>query len=186
MGPPSNRLECSGLPHRRPRRSKLTWPRGLALPGMSLPEHGLAADLRPDAIWGPAVPVLSAGPDVARRGLDPRPIRCSQHEDREVRRRRVRDVPIFAELRPYLADAFKVAEPDAVYVVARYRGKTASDINLGQQAHRIIRLSGLQPCERTFHNLRASRQTELSEQYPAHVVCAWMGNTETVARDHYT
>ncbi len=36
-----------------------------------------------------------------------------------------------------------------------------------------------------FHNLRATRQTELEEENPSHVVCAWLGNSEIVARKHY-
>jgi hypothetical protein len=32
-----------------------------------------------------------------------------------------------------------------------------------------------------FHNLRASRETELAAVYPMHVVCAWIGNTERIA-----
>ena len=33
--------------------------------------------------------------------------------------------------------------------------------------------------------MRASRQTELETQYPLHVVCSWLGNSESVARDSY-
>lgn len=33
--------------------------------------------------------------------------------------------------------------------------------------------------------MRSSRQTELAEKHPAHVVCAWMGNSPDVAKDHY-
>jgi len=36
-----------------------------------------------------------------------------------------------------------------------------------------------------FQNLRASRQTELEESFPTHVVCSWMGNSPKVAREHY-
>jgi len=36
-----------------------------------------------------------------------------------------------------------------------------------------------------FHNLRATRQTELEDQFPSHVVCAWLGNSRAVAREHY-
>jgi hypothetical protein len=36
-----------------------------------------------------------------------------------------------------------------------------------------------------FHNLRASRETELAAQFPIHVVCAWIGNTEMIAAKHY-
>jgi hypothetical protein len=34
-------------------------------------------------------------------------------------------------------------------------------------------------------NLRFTRQTELTESFPAHVVCGWMGNSERVAQGHY-
>ena len=36
-----------------------------------------------------------------------------------------------------------------------------------------------------FHNLRASRETELAAQFPLHVVCAWIGNSALVAQKHY-
>lgn len=49
----------------------------------------------------------------------------------------------------------------------------------------IIRTPGLEPWPKLFHNLRASRQTELSESYPMHVVCAWLGNSTVVAMGHY-
>lgn len=37
---------------------------------------------------------------------------------------------------------------------------------------------------RAFQNLRASRETELSESFPLHVVTSWMGNTQPVVRRH--
>ena len=37
-------------------------------------------------------------------------------------------------------------------------------------------------CENNPH---ASRQTELAEEFPAHVVSSWLGNTERVAAEHY-
>jgi hypothetical protein len=33
--------------------------------------------------------------------------------------------------------------------------------------------------------MRASRQTELAESYPIHVVCEWIGNSRAVAQEHY-
>ena len=53
------------------------------------------------------------------------------------------------------------------------------------QLIRIIGNAGLEPCDRLFHNLRASRQTELENDFPSHVVCDWLGNSEAVARKHY-
>ncbi len=39
--------------------------------------------------------------------------------------------------------------------------------------------------QKLWHNLRASRQTELCREHPEHVVCYWMGNSRSVAREHY-
>jgi hypothetical protein len=50
---------------------------------------------------------------------------------------------------------------------------------------RIIRRAGLEPWPKLFHNLRATRQPELEESFSSHVVCAWIGNSEKVARKHY-
>ena len=36
-----------------------------------------------------------------------------------------------------------------------------------------------------FHNMRASRETELVSQLPIQVVTAWLGNTPTIAMQHY-
>ena len=36
-----------------------------------------------------------------------------------------------------------------------------------------------------FQNLRSTRETELAEQYPMHVICSWIGNTQAVAIEHY-
>ncbi len=91
-------------------------------------------------------------------------------------------VPIFPELRPHLLAAFEEAEPGTKYMVTRYRNRNS---NLRTQLQRIIRRAGLTPWPRLFHNLRATRQTELAERFPAHVVCKWIGNSERVAADHY-
>ncbi len=43
----------------------------------------------------------------------------------------------------------------------------------------------VEPWVRLFHSMRASRQTELEHEYPTHVVCAWLGNSVTVAQKSY-
>ena len=43
----------------------------------------------------------------------------------------------------------------------------------------------LKPWTKLFQNMRASRQTELEETFPSHVVCRWMGNSVKVAQKHY-
>jgi hypothetical protein len=66
-----------------------------------------------------------------------------------------------------------------VYFITRYRQRNA---NLRTQFERIIEGAGVTPWSRLFHNLRSSRQTELSDLHPAHKVCRWLGNTEQVER----
>lgn len=43
----------------------------------------------------------------------------------------------------------------------------------------------LKPWPKLFQNLRSSRETELTQKFPLHVVCAWMGNSQAVAAKHY-
>ena len=49
----------------------------------------------------------------------------------------------------------------------------------------IIRKAGFEPWPRLFNNLRSSRETELSHDWPMHIVCKWIGNSVPVAREHY-
>jgi len=93
-----------------------------------------------------------------------------------------RMIPLFPELRAPLLELYEQAEPGTVYFINRYRSATQ---NLRTQFQRIIGRAGLKPWPRLFHNLRASRQTELTATHPEHVVCGWIGNSEKVARDHY-
>ena len=92
-----------------------------------------------------------------------------------------RVIPLFGELRPYLEEAFGQAEEGAEYVIATRR----KGGNLRTQLGRIVKRAGLKPWPRIFHNLRASRQTELEAQHPTHVVCSWIGNSPAVAQKHY-
>jgi len=103
--------------------------------------------------------------------------KTEHHEGHETRL-----IPMFPELRPHLLAAFEEAEPGSEYAVTHYR-KTNS--NLRTQLERIIKRAGLQPWPRTFQNLRSSRETELAESYPLHVVTAWIGNSKAIAAKHY-
>ncbi len=91
-------------------------------------------------------------------------------------------IPIFPELRPYLEQVWEQAEPGTEYVITRYRTANA---NLRTQLMKIVRRAGLEPWPKMFHNLRATRQTELEESFPSHVVNAWIGNSRSVAEKHY-
>jgi len=93
-----------------------------------------------------------------------------------------RVIPIFPELRPYLEEVWEQAEPGTVWAISRCRDTNA---NLRTRLTKIIRLAGLAPWPKLFQNLRATRETELAETFPIHVVCAWIGNSQAVARKHY-
>jgi integrase len=93
-----------------------------------------------------------------------------------------RMVPLFPELAPYLRDVFEEAEDGAEYVIERYRN---AGVNLRTQLLRIIDKAGLKQWPRLWQNLRSTRETELAEEYPLHVVCAWIGNSQPVAAKHY-
>jgi len=91
-------------------------------------------------------------------------------------------VPLFPELLPLLQQAFDEAEPGTQYVITRYR---SSAVNLRTSFQKIIRKAGLKAWPKLFQNLRSTRETELCERWPEHVVCAWIGNSRAVARKHY-
>ena len=107
-------------------------------------------------------------------------VRVSKTEHHEGKA--TRTVPIFPELRPYLEAVWEQAAEGSVFVITRYRDTNS---NLRTALLRYIRRAGVDPWPKLFHNLRATRQTELEEEFPSHVVCAWLGNSESVARRHY-
>ncbi len=98
------------------------------------------------------------------------------------RNKGIRVIPIFREIAPYLQAVYDERSADSDYVITKYRSANA---NLRTQFLRFINKAGLTSWPRLFHNLRASCQTDLAEQFPAHVVCEWIGNSEAVARAHY-
>ncbi len=110
----------------------------------------------------------------------------TEHHDGKA----TRYCPIFPELRDYLNELDEVADDGAVYVLEKIRPASAKRgdwkaTNLRTEFLRIIRRAGVEPWPRLWHNLRASRQTDLVEEFPAHVVAAWLGNTERIAKEHY-
>jgi integrase len=93
-----------------------------------------------------------------------------------------RVIPLFPELRKALLEMFEQAPEGTEHVISTYRDVNK---NFRTRFERIIKRAGLTPWPKLFHNLRATRQTELEETFPSHVVCAWIGNSEDVARKHY-
>jgi integrase len=116
--------------------------------------------------------------DWARSRMTVHASKTQAHANKETR-----VIPLFPEILPHLRQAFEESEPCAEFVISdRYR---RNGVNLGTQLKRFIKRAGLTPWPRVWHNLRASCQTELSARFPLHVVCTWLGNTTTVATQHY-
>jgi len=99
------------------------------------------------------------------------------HEGKEWR-----DVPIFPELRPYLEAVRKEADPEAIYVINKHR---VGSKNLRTPLEKIMKRAGVASWPRLFQNMRSSRETELCQKYPIHVVTAWIGNSALIAVKHY-
>ena len=106
--------------------------------------------------------------------------------------RGVRGCPLFPELKAILQDAFEVYGGESEFVVDAdaYRAAAQSangwqNANLRTQFLKLLQKAGVEPWPRLFHSMRASRQTELEEQFPSHVVCGWIGNSETIAKASY-
>ena len=103
-----------------------------------------------------------------------------------------REIPLFPELVAILQDAWDLAPERSVYVIQNEtwhkacRGENGwKNSNLRTTFQKIVKRAGLDPWPRLFHNLRASRETELVAEYPIQVVTAWLGNTPTIALKHY-
>jgi integrase len=104
-----------------------------------------------------------------------------------------RTIPLFPELKPILEQAWELADDGAMYIVDERMRKSAlkvdggiwANCNLRTTLEKIIERAGLKAWPRLFHNLRASRETELVERFPVQVVTSWLGNTPAVAMRHY-
>lgn len=89
-----------------------------------------------------------------------------------------RTVPLFPEVRDVLMRLDRAGE----YVIDRPRGVVS---NFGNRFARMIERAGLKPWPRLFHNLRASRETELVAEHPISVVALWLGHSTLIAQRHY-
>ena len=69
-----------------------------------------------------------------------------------------RIISMLRELRPYLEERWHQAYPGETHFIIRYRDPKQ---NLRTTLTKIIKRADLQPWPKIWHNMRASRQTEL-------------------------
>lgn len=93
-----------------------------------------------------------------------------------------RIIPLFTELLPFL-EAMKAATDGGQWVVDRHRRSAATYWR--SRFVLLIAKAGVPRWERLFHNMRASRQSELSAEYSLPTACEWIGNSQAVAIHHY-
>ncbi|MCC7334034.1 MAG: site-specific integrase [Pirellulaceae bacterium] len=98
----------------------------------------------------------------------------------------IRYCPIFPELLPYLESLSELAKHRGAnqtdYIITAPRG---SESVLRPGMLKILKLAGLEVYPKLFQNLRASRETELMDEFPIKDVCSWIGNSPKVAMEHY-
>ena len=113
----------------------------------------------------------------------PKTERYAGHETRRL--------PLFPELRELLSEARKTdCDPEEFVVDKKYRKAAIGrdgwrNVNLRTTFEKIIERAGLVCWPRLFHNLRSSRETELLEEFPIHVVAKWFGHSVEIAAKHY-
>lgn len=92
-------------------------------------------------------------------------------------------VPIFPELMPLLEARFDDATEGDEFALPSYaKADKAKCTNMLRAA---LKRAGVDRWKRLWHSLRATRQSELAELFPAHVVSRWIGNSVAIGEKHY-
>ncbi len=95
-----------------------------------------------------------------------------------------RVIPLFPELRLYLDKMRDQSPEDQLFVLPMLQRGTAAALR--KPVIKAIEAAGLEIWEKLFVSLRATRDTELRETFPVHVVEAWLGHEDRVAKKNYT
>lgn len=111
--------------------------------------------------------------------------KTEHHEGKESRL-----VPIFPELRPYLEEAWEAAADGQEWLLQGLRNyygvpSETKRVQVGKPFIKILERARIPVWPKVWQNLRASRETDLADHFPMHVVTAWIGNSERVAKAHY-
>lgn len=95
-----------------------------------------------------------------------------------------RMVPLFSELHKELERLFELdSTVGKEFVINRYRDPERT--NLGTQFARIVKMAGVEPIQRPFDNMRASRSTEVYAEFGAFYESKWIGHSSKIAKEHY-
>ena len=111
-----------------------------------------------------------------------RKIRITSTKNERHHGRGSRIIPLFPELEGPLTECFELRQPGDEFVITRYQDKS---VNLRTQLKHIAGHAGLKMWPKPFHNMRASRESELMRDYELALTCEWLDNSPTVAANHY-
>ena len=139
----------------------------------------LIALARFGALRTPSEPLLLTWGDI---DFEKGRIRVRSPKTEHHRGKGTRVMPLFPELRPFLEARADMFDAPNDPVILHYREST---VNLRTRLLKNIKRAGLKPWPKLWQNMRASRETELVETFPSHVVAQWVGHSVAVAEKHY-
>lgn len=98
----------------------------------------------------------------------------------------IRYCPLFVDLKPFLVTLYESIDLEkrtpTEFVILKNRG---SEAYLRRKMYRLLKKADILPWPKLFHNMRASRETELLDEFPVKDVCSWIGNSQAIAMKHY-
>ena len=97
----------------------------------------------------------------------------------------LRTCPIFVELRPYLVESFEIAKPGEIYCCPELHKRDGNREHYVKPWRRALKRLNIAPWPKIAQNLRASRATEVANQFGPKAESAWIGHGELVAMRHY-
>ncbi len=96
-----------------------------------------------------------------------------------------RMVPLFPELMPYVKKLVSTSKAKQGEFVFSERYRTCTEANITNIMRRTVKRAKVELWPKLWQNLRASRTTELVDNFPIKNVCKWLGNTQEVVLKHY-
>jgi len=117
--------------------------------------------------------------DFERMRINFRSPKTEHHDGKDCR-----EIPIFPEIEIPLFQLRDQAQPEEEYVLPFLQNLSGAALRKPLLA--AIGSAQIEPWDKLWTALRASRVTELREEFPSHVVDGWIGHDDKVARKHYT
>lgn len=97
----------------------------------------------------------------------------------------LRTCPIFPQLRRYLDEAFDAAEDESIYCCPIIRAKNNPRNFIVKKMLQALKRINVDPWSKLLVNLRASRATEIANEFGPKAESDWIGHGEDVSLRHY-